>query len=208
MFKVVLFDVDSTLINEEVIDLLALESGHGKEVAEITHRAMSGELNFDQALRERVSLLQGLPETVFLTVAGQISFTKGALELIAELKRRTIAVGIVSGGFHNILDDLLLDLDLSFLRANTLEVEAGKLTGRTIGPIINRKAKATALMDFAQQQKVELLETVAIGDGANDIEMIQLAGLGISFCGKDVLNQAADVSIKDRDLLQVLNYLA
>lgn len=207
MFKLALFDVDSTLINEEVIDLLALQTTHAARVAEITERAMAGELDFDSALRERVSLLAGLPESIFSEVEQQITFTTGAVSLIETLRARGISVGVVSGGFHNVLNNLLQDLNLDFLRANSLEVIKGKLTGRTIGPIINRAAKAQALKEYADQQATPLSQTIAIGDGSNDIEMIRLSGLGISFCGKPIVEDAADVAIRERNLLKVLDYL-
>ena len=207
MYKIALFDVDSTLINEEVIDLLAQQTSHATRVAEITERAMAGELDFDEALRERVALLADLPESIFSEVQQQITFTKGAYSLIDEMKSLNISVGVVSGGFHNVLNTLLHDLDLQFLRANTLEVADGRLTGRTVGPIINRRAKAQALKDFAVQKSVPLTQTIAIGDGSNDIEMIEISGLGISFCGKPILEAAADVAIRERDLIKILEYL-
>jgi len=207
-YKLVLFDVDSTLINQEVIDLIAKRTASHELVASITERAMRGEIDFDQALAERVNLLSGLPEQVFLDVIQEITFTPGAIELISTLQEQGIAVGVVSGGFHNVLDVLLKDLNLDYVKANTLAVENGRLTGKVSGSIVNKAFKAKALFEFASAISAELGETVAVGDGSNDLEMIQAAGLGISFCGKPILEQAADVVIRDRNLLQVLDFLS
>lgn len=206
-YKLVLFDVDSTLINQEVIDLIAKRTASHELVASITERAMRGEIDFDQALAERVSLLSGLPEQVFSDVIQEITFTPGAIELISTLQEQGIAVGVVSGGFHNVLDVLLKDLNLDYVKANTLAVENGQLTGKVSGSIVNKALKANALIEFASAVSAKLDETVAVGDGSNDLEMIQAAGLGISFCGKPILEQAADVVIRDRNLLQVLDFL-
>ena len=206
-YKLVLFDVDSTLINQEVIDLIAKRTASYELVASITDRAMRGEIDFDQALAERVSLLSGLPEQVFSDVSQEITFTPGAIELISTLQEQGIAVGVVSGGFHNVLDVLLKDLNLDYVKANTLVVENGQLTGKVSGSIVNKALKAKALFEFASAISAELGETVAVGDGSNDLEMIKAAGLGISFCGKPILEEAADVVIKERNLLKVLDFL-
>lgn len=207
-YQLALFDVDSTLIQQEVIDLLGEYSGQGQQIAEITEQAMRGELDFDQALARRVSLLTGLSASIFQDVLEQITYSPGALELIHSLKTAGCKVGVVSGGFHNVLDHLFSDLDLDFLRANNLEVVEEVLTGKTIGPIINRTAKAAALREFASQHEVELRHTVAVGDGANDLEMIQIAGLGISYKGKPILNAAADIVITEPNLIQVMDFMS
>ena len=206
-FQLVLFDVDSTLIEQEVIDLLASKTPHGDLVSKITSRAMAGEIDFDQALRERVSLLKGLPDSIINEVIGEITFSPGALNLIEELQRRSIRVGAVSGGFINVLRPLFSNLDLDFLRANTLEISAGILTGSVEGSIVNRAVKRQSLIEFAHQFGIELSATVAVGDGANDLEMIQTAGLGVSYRGKPILNKAADVVLTEPRLDLLLNYL-
>lgn len=206
-YRLVLFDVDSTLIEQEVIDLLGALASRGEEVSRITAQAMAGELNFDEALKARVALLKGLPESVFQDVLGDISFTPGAESLIDELRRSDYRIGVVSGGFFNVLDSLLKDFNFNFVRANSLEVVDGYLTGQTIGTVINRTGKAQALKDFAEMSGVQLSECVAVGDGSNDLEMIQLAGLGVSYRGKEILNQAADVVIEEPGLDQLLKYL-
>jgi len=206
-YRLVLFDVDSTLIEQEVIDLLGARASRGEEVSKITTQAMAGELNFDEALKARVALLKGLPEGVFQDVLGDISFTPGAESLIDELRRSDYRIGVVSGGFLNVLDSLLKDFNFNFVRANSLEVVDGYLTGQTIGTVINRTGKAQALKDFAEMSGVQLSECVAVGDGSNDLEMIQLAGLGVSYRGKEILNQAADVVIEEPGLDQLLKYL-
>ena len=206
-YRLVLFDVDSTLIEQEVIDLLGARASRGEEVSKITAQAMAGELNFDEALKARVALLKGLPESVFQDVLGDISFTPGAESLIDELRRSDYRIGVISGGFLNVLDSLLKDFNLNFVRANSLEVVDGYLTGQTIGTVINRSGKAQALKDFAQMSGVQLSECVAVGDGSNDLDMIELAGLGVSYRGKEILNQAADVVIEEPGLDQLLKYL-
>lgn len=206
-YQLALFDVDSTLIQQEVIDILASHTSHGAEVEKITEAAMRGELDFDQALSQRVALLKGLPSSIFSKVLDQISFSVGALELVQELKIRGYKVGVVSGGFHNVIDILLKDLKLDFIRANHLEVSNGLLTGRTVGPTVNRLAKAEALKEFSAQHHIDLENTIAIGDGSNDIEMIKTAGLGFSYKGKPALNEVADICLSEDDLRLLLNYL-
>jgi phosphoserine phosphatase len=206
-YRLVLFDVDSTLINQEVIDLLAARTPHADKVASITSRAMAGEIDFNAALQERVSLLEGLPDSVFSAVLDEISFAQGAERLLSSLQQSQYFVGVVSGGFTNVLSSLFAAANLDFLRANTLEVKDGRLTGRTSGPIINREGKAQALRDFALQHGVSLDECVAVGDGSNDLEMIKLAGLGVSYRGKAILNEAADVVISEPGLDQLLKFL-
>jgi phosphoserine phosphatase len=206
-YRLVLFDVDSTLINQEVIDLLAAKTPYADKVASITSRAMAGEIDFDKALQERVALLTGLPESILSDVITDISFSQGAERLLVSLRESQYFVGVVSGGFTNVLSTLFADFHLDFMRANTLEIKEGRLTGRTTGQVINREGKAQALRDFALQHGVLLDECVAVGDGSNDLEMIRLAGLGISYRGKPVLNSVADVVISEPGLDQVLRYL-
>ena len=206
-YKLILFDVDSTLIQQEVIDLLAQRTDHGDSVASITNRAMAGELDFDQALIERVALLKGLPASVIDEVCAEITFSPGALDLIAELRKHNFVVGAVSGGFINVLSKLFHTLNLDYLRANNLEIEGDVLTGRVLGSIVNRAAKKDSLIEFAAQHSINLSETIAVGDGANDLEMIRAAGLGVSFRGKPILNQAADVTLSDTRLDALLEHL-
>jgi len=205
-YRLILSDVDSTLIAAEVIDRLAQVAGVGSEVAVITERAMKGELDFEAALRQRVAMLAGLPETVFKEVSNSIEFSPGAEELMAYCRENEIRFGVVSGGFLQVLGELGLIERSNFTRANTLEVIDGILTGELVGEIVDRKAKAQALREFAAIQKVPLDQTVAIGDGANDIEMVQLAGLGVSFRGKQALNEFADLRLTS-SLVELLPYL-
>lgn len=205
-YRLILTDVDSTLIQNEVIDLLAGAAGVGGKVAAITERAMAGEIDFVAALRERVQLLAGLPVATIEEVAKSLSFSPGAEELIEFSKSNGILIGAVSGGFVEVLRAFNLTQRLDYLRANSLEVDEGRLTGRIIGEIVDRSAKAKALIEFSQANGVELAETVAIGDGANDLEMIKLAGLGVAFRGKPILSAAADLQI-ERSLAELLPYL-
>ena len=205
--RLVLLDVDSTLIQQEVIDLLAKRTPHQTEVSRITDQAMRGELDFDQALRSRVALLKGLPESVITDVRSEISLSPGAKTLVRTLHHLGHKVGIVSGGFIDVIAPLADDLNLDFVLANKLEINQGKLTGNVLGEIINRKRKAQALRDFAKQEGVDITQTVAVGDGANDLDMIDLAGLGIAFNAKPVLRESADSSITNPYLDSVLYLL-
>lgn len=206
-YQLVLFDVDSTLIEQEVIDLLARRTSHGAKVAEITSRAMAGEIDFDQALRERVSLLRGLPESIIAEVIEEITFSPGAENLIKELHNQNVRIGAVSGGFLNVLNPLFSKINLDLLLANKLEISQGLLTGEVIGPIVNRSMKKKALHDFATRFGIDMGATVAVGDGANDLEMIQAAGLGVSYRGKPILNEAADLVLTEPRLDELLKYL-
>ena len=205
--RLVLLDVDSTLIQQEVIDLLAKRTPHQAEVSRITDQAMRGELDFDQALRARVSLLKGLPESVIADVRSEISLSPGAKTLVRTLHHLGHKVGIVSGGFIDVIAPLADDLNLDFVLANKLEIDQGTLTGKVLGEIVNRKRKAQALLDFAKQEGVDITQTVAVGDGANDLDMIDLAGLGIAFNAKPVLRESADSSITNPYLDSVLYLL-
>ena len=206
-YRLILFDVDSTLIKQEVIDLLADKSGHGREVQQITARAMKGEIDFAQALSARVSLLEGLPESVFDEVISQISFAEGFDELFSYLRKNGFLVGAVSGGFHNVLDKLFAQLQLDFLKANVLEVVDGRLTGKITSAPIDRMAKARALREFAALHNIELENTVAVGDGANDLDMIEIAGLGVSYMGKEILRLKADLHLEKAGLNALIQYL-
>ena len=206
-YRLILFDVDSTLIEQEVIDLLAAKTPHGDTVSDITRRAMAGKIDFDQALIERVALLKDLPESLLLEVLTDITFSRGAIALISRLRERNFKVGAVSGGFINVLEPLFHNLDLDFLQANKLEIRNSRLTGKVEGPIVNREMKRTALLQFAHDCGIVLEETVAVGDGANDLLMIQAAGLGVSYLGKPILNQAADVVLSEPGLDALLAYL-
>ncbi|CAB4892838.1 unannotated protein [freshwater metagenome] len=202
--RIVLLDMDSTLIREEVIDLLARKAGVEESVAAITQSAMRGELDFSQSLAARVQQLAGLAESAIAEVAREITLTPGARTLIKTLHRLGHKVGVVSGGFLNVIEPLLQELQIDFYQANTLEIQNGHLTGRTVGPVIDRAAKADALREFAQRENVALSQTVAIGDGANDLDMIEAAGLGIAFNAKPAVQAAADSAVNSPYLDSVL----
>jgi len=205
--KLVVLDVDSTLIQQEVIELLAAHAGVEVQVREITERAMRGELDFRQSLESRVALLAGLPETVIADVREQIVLTPGARTLVETLHKLGHNVAVVSGGFAAVIEPILKDLGITHYRANTLEVVDGKLTGKIVGEVIDRAAKATALRDFAKIVGVELEQTIAIGDGANDLDMIAIAGMGIAFNAKPAVKAAADSSVSAPYLDSVLYLL-
>jgi phosphoserine phosphatase len=191
----VVMDVDSTLIQNEVIDLLADEAGRLAEVAAITDRAMRGEMDFAESLRARVTLLAGLPESVIETVRSRIELTPGARTFVRTLHRLGYRIALVSGGFSQVISPLAAELGVAEMRANTLEIVGGKLTGRVVGPIIDSAGKAAALEEFSVRHGIPRHRTIAIGDGANDIEMIEAAGLGVAFNAKPALKIAADTSV-------------
>ena len=205
--KVVVLDMDSTLIQQEVIDLLAGKAGVEDQVKEITERAMRGEIDFAASLHERVSLLVGLPESILDEVRDEISLTPGAKTLVRTLQRLGHTVCVVSGGFNQVIEPLLNQLGITHFKANTLEIVDGVLTGRISGPVIDRAAKAVALQEFAQAEGVDLAQTIAIGDGANDLDMIAIAGLGIAFNAKPAVRAAADSSVTAPYLDSVLYLL-
>lgn len=205
--RIVLLDMDSTLIEQEVIDLLAEHAGQGDFVAEITKQAMNGEIDFKEALVKRVGALKDLDVSIFNKVRQEIKLAKGAVEMISKLHSCGHLVGVVSGGFLDVIEPILQDLKIDFYRANKLEVIDGKLTGKLEGDIIDSGAKLLALKELALLGKIDLAHTVAVGDGANDIEMIESAGLGIAFNGKSKLNKIADTTITQPDLSAVLLFM-
>jgi phosphoserine phosphatase len=202
--RIVMLDMDSTLIEQEVINLLGQSAGQSNEIAQITEKAMAGDLDFKSALIKRVALLKGLDQESLHRVRDQITLTKGAQKLIEELHHQGHKVGVVSGGFIEVIEPILKSLKVDFYRANKLKIEKGVLTGQIDGPIIDSHAKRIALEDFATQEGISLEQTVAIGDGANDLEMIKAAGLGIAFNAKPKVAAAADTTISNQDLSTVL----
>jgi len=202
--RLIVFDVDSTLIQGEVIEMLAERAGALAAVAEVTDAAMRGELDFAESLHRRVATLAGLPATVLDEVADQIKLTAGARTTIRTLRRLGYYCGIVSGGFRQVIEPLAHDLMMDFVAANELEIVDGKLTGRVVGNVVDRPGKAKALRDFAQQVGVPMEQTVAVGDGANDIDMLAAAGLGVAFNAKPALREVADASLSHPYLDTVL----
>ncbi|GAA2670818.1 MULTISPECIES: phosphoserine phosphatase SerB [Actinosynnema] len=202
--RLVVFDVDSTLIQGEVIEMLAAHVGVEPQVREITEAAMRGELDFAESLRARVALLEGLDEAVLDEVAASLELTPGARTTVRTLKRLGFRCGVVSGGFTRVIRSLVNELGLDFCAANELEVVDGKLTGRVIGEIVDRPGKAVALRRFADSVGVPMAQTVAVGDGANDIDMIGAAGLGIAFNAKPALREVADTALSHPFLDAVL----
>ena len=205
--KLVQLDVDSTLIQQEVIELLAAKAGVGSEVISITEQAMRGEIDFEKSLRARVALLKGLPVSAISEVQEQILLTPGAKTLVSTLHTLGHTVAVVSGGFIDVIAPLLKELDIKYFKANSLGIENGVLTGEVIGPVIDRAAKAAALREFAVAQSISMDQTIAIGDGANDLDMIAAAGLGIAFNAKPAVKAAADSSISQPYLDSVLYLL-
>ena len=193
--RLIVMDVDSTLIQDEVIDLLAARAGCAEEVAKVTAAAMRGELDFTASLRERVSLLAGLEAGILDDVRAELRLTAGARTLIGTLADLGYKSGIVSGGFIQVIGPLAAELGIGYVAANELEIAAGKLTGRLRGPVIDRAGKAQALRRFAADAGVPLSQTVAVGDGANDLDMIAAAGLGVAFNAKPLVRDAADTSL-------------
>ncbi|MEY3935319.1 MAG: phosphoserine phosphatase SerB [Candidatus Nanopelagicus sp.] len=202
--RLVLLDMDSTLIEQEVIDLLAEYSGKSQIISDITAKAMSGELDFKQALSARVELLAGLDESVIDQVRQKVTLTKGAQQLITELHNLGHKVGVVSGGFIDVIEPILKDLEIDFYKANKLDIRDGKLTGNVVGKVIDGSEKLAVLREFASKEGINIQQTVAIGDGANDLEMIQAAGLGIAFNAKPKVAQSADTTLNIKDLSAVL----
>ena len=205
--KLVQLDVDSTLITQEVIELLAAKAGVQAEVKVITESAMRGDIDFEESLRSRVALLKALPESVITQVQSEITLTSGARTLVSTLQSLGHVVTVVSGGFIDVIGPLLADLKILNFRANKLEIKDGLLTGGLEGPVIDRAAKAVALREFAALESISMEQTVAIGDGANDLDMIAAAGLGIAFNAKPAVKAAADSSVSSPNLDSVLYLL-
>jgi phosphoserine phosphatase len=200
---VILFDMDSTFINEEVIDQLADLAGLGEKVAAITERAMQGELDFATSLKERVKLLAGQPESLLKDVLARLSLTPGAADFVVAAQARGAKVGIVSGGFHDVIDQFLEPLHLDLVIANRFEIINGHFTGEVIGEIVDRGVKARTLEEFAAGAR----RSISVGDGANDISMIEAADIGIAFCAKPSLVDVADLALNHRDLRALLPLL-
>jgi phosphoserine phosphatase len=193
--RLVVMDVDSTLVQDEVIELVAAEAGQLDEVRRVTTAAMAGELDFEESLRARVRLLAGLPAGALDVVRAKVRLAPGARTLVRILHRLGYQVALVSGGFTQVVGPLADELGIGYLVANTLEVRDGRLTGGLVGPVVDRAAKAAALEAFAARAGVPLAQTVAIGDGANDVDMLRAAGLGIAFNAKPVLREVADAAV-------------
>jgi phosphoserine phosphatase len=193
--KLVVMDVDSTLVQGEVIEMLAAHAGSAAQVAEITEQAMRGDLDFAESLRERVATLAGLDAAALGAVYDRLELAPGARTLVRTLKRLGYRFAIVSGGFTQVTDRIAADLGIDYAQANELEIADGRLTGNIVGPVLDRPGKAEALREFAAHAGIALSNTVAIGDGANDLDMLAAAGLGIAFNAKPVVREAADTSV-------------
>ena len=205
--RLVQLDVDSTFIQQEAIELLAVKAGVLDQVSAITESAMRGELDFEQSLRTRVRLLKGLSESAITAVQNEITLTDGARDLVNTLEDKGHCVALVSGGFINIIAPMIESLSIRHYKANTLEIVGGVLTGELVGPIIDRAAKGAALLEFAKACGVEVENTVAIGDGANDLDMMALSGLSIAFNAKPIVVQAADFAINEPSLRSVVKLI-
>jgi phosphoserine phosphatase len=202
--RLVQLDVDSTFIQQEAIELLAAKAGVLEKVSAITASAMRGELDFEQSLRARVALLKGLPESVIGEVQKEISLTDGAQNLVETLHGKGHSVSLVSGGFIDIIEPMIKAMSIKYYKANKLEIVEGVLTGGLIGPVVDRAAKAEALREFAAASAVSIENTVAIGDGANDLDMMAAAGLSIAFNAKPIVVEAADLAINEPSLRSVI----
>jgi len=205
--RLVQFDVDSTFIQQEAIELLAAKAGVLDEVSRITESAMRGEMDFEQSLRARVALLKGLDQSVISEVQAEITMTDGARELVSTLHSKGHSVSLVSGGFIDIIEPMIKELSIQYFKANKLEIVDAVLTGGLVGQIIDRAAKGSALIEFASMSGVELIHTVAIGDGANDLDMMAAAGLSIAFNAKPIVVDAADLSITEPSLRSVIDLI-
>jgi len=206
-YRLVVLDVDSTLIENEVIELIAARAGSLNLVADITARAMRGEIDFAESLRERVGTLAGLPTSSLDDVRREVTVTRGVPELIAGVHAAGGHVGVVSGGFHEVLDPLAESLGIDFWKANRFEVVDGVLTGRVTGDIVDAQAKADTLVQWSRDLGLDLAQTVAVGDGANDLAMMAIAGLSVAFDAKPIVNEQADVALVERDLSAVLDLM-
>lgn len=203
----VVFDADSTLLRNEVIELIADEAGRGAEVAAATEAAMRGEVDFATSLRSRVHQLRGVPVTAFERVLARVEPTAGAADLIAAIHARGGVAAVVSGGFHEVLDVVAPPLGVDQWRANRLETADGALTGEVDGEIVDAAGKARALREWAEASGVPLSRTIAVGDGANDLLMMAAAGLGVAFNAKPAVRRAADLVVGPVDLRQLLPLL-
>jgi phosphoserine phosphatase len=202
--RLVQLDVDSTFIQQEAIELLAAKAGVLEQVAAITASAMRGEMDFEQSLRARVGLLKGLPESAIAEVQMEISLTDGAQNLVETLHVKGHSVSLVSGGFTDIIEPMIKAMSIKYYKANKLEIVEGVLTGGLIGQVVDRAAKAEALREFAKASAVSIENTVAIGDGANDLDMMAAAGLSIAFNAKPIVVEAADLAINEPSLRSVI----
>lgn len=198
-------DVDGTLIEEEVIDLLGKEADCEEKVALLTAQAMKGELDFESSLKKRVSLLKGLSIEVFDKIYHELHLSKNAVQFIETLQENQIEVGLVSGGFTTIVERLAKDLKISLYTANQLEIRDGYLTGNLVGPVISREVKEETLVRWAAQLEVPIERTIAIGDGANDLKMLKKSGTGIAFCAKEIVKKEIPLHIDERNLIKVLD---
>lgn len=205
--RLVIMDVDSTLITGEVIEMLAAHAGTLDTVRHTTDKAMRGEIDFATSLQERVATLAGLPQSVIDDVQAEVKLTPGVQRLCRVLNRMGFPVALVSGGFADVIKPIAQELKISHLRANRLEIVDGHLTGKVTGPIVDRQGKAAALREFAEHERIPLGHTVAIGDGANDLDMLALAGLGVAFNAKPIVRQQADTALNTDRLDPVLYYL-
>ena len=202
--RLVVLDMDSTFIKNEVIDLLAKVAGVGEKVAEITERTMRGELDFAESLTERVALLKDLPVSAIEKVREEIDFSDGAERVVKILHAMGHKVAVVSGGFGNVIDPILQNIGVDFIQSNTLESDGNNLTGKTTGKFVDRKGKAEALKEFATELGIPLAQTVAVGDGANDLDMMAISGLSIAFNAKPMVQEAAKAAITNGDLTGIL----
>ena len=200
-------DVDGTLIEEEVIDLLGRQAACEQEVAKLTAQAMQGKLDFESSLRKRVSLLQGLSVSVFNQVYSQVHFSKNVQDFIKILQEHGIVCGLVSGGFTQIVGKLAHDLGINSFVANQLEVKDGILTGNLVGDVVTAQVKEETLKSWARQLELPLDKTIVVGDGANDLYMLKSAGIGIAFCAKDILKKEIPLQIEERDFTKVLELI-
>ncbi|MCL1870638.1 MAG: phosphoserine phosphatase SerB [Promicromonosporaceae bacterium] len=204
--RLVVTDVDSTFIQQEVIELIAEHAGTRDLVAAVTERAMRGELDFAESLRERVATLAGVPASALDAVREAVELSPGAAALVAECHRRGWAFGLVSGGFEEIVGPIAESLGITHVRANRLEIVDGVLTGRTVGTVVDRTVKAQTLRAWAAEEGVDLADTVAVGDGANDLDMLATAGIGVAYRAKPVVRDQADHAIENA-LTEVLDLL-
>lgn len=203
----VVLDVDSTLIENEIIDMLAEHAGTLDIVSDITKRAMRGELDFEESLRQRVATLVGLSTDCFAQVAKNITLTQGAEDLVKTVQQTGSVVGIISGGFHEVVDTVAASLGVALTRANRLETRDGKLTGRLFGAVVDAREKAETLKKWANTHEISRYRSIAVGDGSNDIEMFEAAGLSLAFAAQENVRAAANISLPIRDLRQLLPIL-